>query len=102
MVGLGTDFPVDGVLPGDSVHREMELFVTEGGATPLEALQIATIGSAGILRHETLLGAVEPGKLAHLVALRANPLENIAHTRQIAFVVHDGRVHRVGGDEEDE
>ncbi len=102
MVGLGTDFPVGGVLPGESVHREMELFVTEGGATPLEALQIATISSARILRHETLLGAVEPGKLAHMVALRANPLEDIANTRQIAFVVHDGRVHYVGDDEEDE
>jgi len=99
MVGLGTDFPVDGVLPGESVHREMELFVTEGGATPLEALQIATIGSARILRHETILGAVEPGRLAHMVALRGNPLEDITNTRRIAFVVHDGRVHHVGGDE---
>ncbi len=91
---------MDGVLPGDSVHRELELFVTEGGATPLEALQIATLGSARILGHETLLGAVEPGMLANLVALRANPLEDISNTREIAFVVHEGRVRE--GDEERE
>jgi len=87
------------VLPGESAHRERERFVTEGGATPPEALQIATIGSARILRHETILGAVEPGRLAHMVALRGNPLEDITNTRRIAFVVHDGRVHHVGGDE---
>ncbi len=101
MVGLGTDFPVDGVRPGESVHREMELFVSEGGATPLEALQIATIGSARILRHESILGAVESGMLANMVALRANPLDDIANTRKIAFVVHDGRVHQVGDEEGD-
>ncbi len=96
LIGLGTDFPVDGVLPGISAHRELELLVTAGGATPLEALQIATLGSATILGHDSILGAVEPGMLANLVALRANPLEDITNTRDIAFVVHEGRVHRLG------
>jgi len=91
LVGLGTDFPVNGVAPGASVHRELELLVSEGGATPLEALQIATLSSARILGHEAILGAVEPGMLANFVALRGNPLEDIANVRDVAFVVHEGR-----------
>ena len=91
LVGLGTDFPIDGVVPGDSVHREMELLVEAGGATPLEALQIATIGSASILQLEGVAGTVEPGRAANLVVLSNNPLERISNTRSIELVVHDGR-----------
>ena len=80
-VGLGTDFPVDGVDPGSSVHREMELLVQAGGATPLEALRIATSSSAEILGYGDLLGRVTPGAMAHLVLLERNPLEDISHTR---------------------
>jgi imidazolonepropionase-like amidohydrolase len=93
LVGLGTDFPIDGVPIGESVHREMELLTTRGGATPLEALQIATLRSAAILDAAALLGTVEPGKLASLVVLSKNPLDAIAHTRAIKYVIRDGRLH---------
>src|SRR5678815_1213804 len=85
LVGLGTDFPIDGVAIGESVHREMELLTTRGGATPLEALQVATLRSAAILDAETLLGTVEVGKLASLVVLSKNPLDDIASTRTIKY-----------------
>ncbi len=96
LVGLGTDFPIDGVVPGESVHREMEILVEFGGAAPLQALQIATISSAKILGFGELLGSVDAGKIANLVILDANPLENISNTRRIAMVVHDGRLHHPG------
>jgi imidazolonepropionase-like amidohydrolase len=96
LVGLGTDFPVDGVTPGDSVHRELELLVTLGEATPLEALQIGTLGSARVLGLEAVLGTLESGKLAELVVLDENPLEDIRATSAIELVVHLGRVHRPG------
>ena len=96
LVGLGTDFPIDGVMPGESVHREMEILVEFGAATPLQALQIATISSAKILGFGELLGSVDAGKIANLVILDANPLENISNTRRIAMVVHDGRLHHPG------
>ncbi len=91
LVGLGTDFPVDDVPPGESVHRELELLVEYGGATPLEALQIATLGLAAVLGFEEIVGTIEPNRIAHLVVLRKNPLEDISNTREIAYVVHDGR-----------
>ena len=64
-----------------------------GGATPLEALQMATISSAEILGFEELLGSVEAGRLAHLVVLTENPLENISHVRSIRYVIHDGQLY---------
>lgn len=96
LVGVGTDFPIDGVVPGESVHREMEILVEFGDATSLQALQIATISSAKILGFGELLGSVDAGKIANLVILDANPLENISNTRRIVMVVHDGRLHHPG------
>jgi imidazolonepropionase-like amidohydrolase len=94
LVGIGTDFPVDGVEPGTSVHRELELLVSLGGATPLEALQMATLRSAEILGFGDITGTVEPERLANLVVLRENPLASVANTRSIELVLHDGRLHR--------
>jgi imidazolonepropionase-like amidohydrolase len=96
LVGIGTDFPIDGLQAGESVHRELELLVELGGATTLEALQMATIRSAEILGFEELLGTVEAGQLAHLVVLTKNPLENISNVRSILYVVHDGRLCEPG------
>ena len=93
LVGLGTDFPVDGIAPGTSVHDELRLLVELGGATPLEALQIGTLSSARILGLSEIVGTVEAGKLANFVVLTANPLEDIGNVARIAFVVHDGRRH---------
>ncbi|MCH8152766.1 MAG: amidohydrolase family protein [Planctomycetes bacterium] len=93
LVGVGTDFPIDGVVPGESVHREMEILVEFGGASPLQALQIATLSSAKILGFGELLGSVDAGKIANLVVLDGNPLENISNTRRIVMVIHDGRLH---------
>jgi len=95
LVGVGTDFPVDGVEPGASVHRELEIIVELGKATPLEALQMATLSSAAILGFEDILGAVEEDKIANLVVLSANPLESISNIRAITHVVHDGRMHKI-------
>ncbi len=100
LVGMGTDFPVDNVPIGESVHRELELLVNAGGATPAEALQIATIESAKILGFGEMLGTVSDGKQADLVVLERNPLEDISATRTIAFVVHSGRMHKPGGSDD--
>lgn len=87
----GTDCPagVD-VLPGSSLHRELERFVA-AGFTPLEALQTATINPARFLGKVADLGTVEKGKIADLVLLDANPLDDIRNTQTIAAVVLNGR-----------
>jgi len=87
----GTDTPagVD-VTPGISLHLELQRFVA-AGLTPLEALQTATINPARFLGKSSDFGGVEAGRIADLLILRANPLENIANTRAIAGVLADGR-----------
>jgi len=87
----GTDAPagVD-LIPGLSLHQELQRFV-DAGFTPLQALQTATLNPARFYNRTQDFGAVLPGRLADLLLLRANPLANIANTRQIAGVVADGR-----------
>ena len=87
----GTDTPagVD-VIPGISLHLELQRFVA-AGFTPLQALQTATLNPAIFYNKLNDFGTVQPGRIADLVLLTANPLDNIANTRKIAAVIADGR-----------
>jgi imidazolonepropionase-like amidohydrolase len=86
----GTDAANPFVIWGFSLHDELALLVA-AGLSPLEALQSATLNPARFLDATDSLGTIEPGKLADLVLLDANPLENIHSTRKIAAVVLNGR-----------
>jgi imidazolonepropionase-like amidohydrolase len=90
LILAGTDLGNPLLVPGVSLHQELELLV-EAGLTPLEALRSATLNPARFLAATDSLGTIESGKLADLVLIEANPLENIANTRKIAAVVLDGR-----------
>jgi imidazolonepropionase-like amidohydrolase len=87
----GTDTPagVD-VLPGISLHLELQRFVA-AGFTPLQALQTATLNPAKFYNKLNDYGTVQPGHIADLVLLEANPLDDIANTRKITAVITDGR-----------
>ena len=89
----GTDAPAGyDLVPGTSIHRELELFV-RAGLTPLQALQTATLNPAVYFGKTAEWGAVAPGKTADLVILARNPLVDIANTRSVAAVVADGRYY---------
>lgn len=81
-----------GQMMGLGAHWEMELF-THGGFTPYEAIEIATIN--GFTHHglDHELGSIEKGKLADLVIMTKNPLENIRNTRSIEYVLKNGVVY---------
>lgn len=87
----GTDTPVPYCFPGSGVHDELELFV-QAGLTPREALQTATRNPAEYLGQLAHLGTVEVGKLADLVVLDANPLDDIRNIRKIHAVVVGGNL----------
>jgi len=78
------------IFPGFSLHQELALFV-EAGFTPMEALQTATRNPAEFLGRLSDMGTVESGKIADLVLLDANPLDDILNTRKIRAVVLAGR-----------
>jgi imidazolonepropionase-like amidohydrolase len=87
----GTDTPAGVyVFPGFSLHEELQRFVA-AGFTPLEALQTATLNPARFFGMESQMGTIEAGKLADLVLLNANPLEDIGNTQKIFAVVANGR-----------
>jgi len=88
LVVTGTDKGV----PGFSLQRDIELFA-DGGMTPLEAIQAATIVPARAMKLDKEVGTIEAGKRADLVVLSANPLEHIANIRSATAVVARGRLY---------
>jgi imidazolonepropionase-like amidohydrolase len=87
---LGTDTPNPFVYPGFSVHEELELLV-DCGLSPLDALKTATYNAAECLGTLGDTGTIAPGKVADLLLLEGNPLEDIKHTARIAGVMKMGR-----------
>jgi imidazolonepropionase-like amidohydrolase len=87
----GTDTENPYCFPGFSLHDELELLV-RAGLTSMQALQAATINPARFMGRENELGTIEKGKLADIVLVNANPLDNIGNTRKIAAVVVGGRL----------
>ena len=85
----GTDSPNPYCFPGFSLHDEL-LLMTEGGMSPKEALQAATLNPATFLRKEKDYGTIAKNKFASLVLLNKNPLENIANTKGICAVFLKG------------
>lgn len=89
-IAFGTD---SGVSPHGDNAREFELMV-EGGMSPMRAIQSATLVAAQLLRIDDRLGTLEPQKIADIVAVPGNPLEDIRLLRKVTFVMKDGVVHK--------
>lgn len=90
---VGSDVAALNVYPGYSIHDEMALFVSELGMTPAEVIERATRRSAEFLRIGDSVGTVERGKVADLVLLEADPLQDIRRTRRVAAVVLRGTLY---------
>jgi imidazolonepropionase-like amidohydrolase len=90
---VGSDVGVLNIYPGYSIHDEMALFVSELGMTPAEVLERATSRSARFLRILDSVGTVERGKVADLVLLDADPLQDIRNTKGIAAVIVRGTLY---------
>ena len=88
----GTDFPNPYVFPGFSLHDELSLMV-KGGMPTIDALKTATINPAIFMNKENDFGSVEVGKIASLLLLNKNPLENIENTKTIETVIVRGIVY---------
>ncbi|HEY7697737.1 MAG TPA: amidohydrolase family protein, partial [Vicinamibacteria bacterium] len=86
-VGVGSH----GQLQGLGYHWEM-WSLAEGGLTPMETLRAATLHGAEIIGLSQDLGSIEPGKLADLVVLDGNPLEDIHDSNTVRYVVKNGEI----------
>jgi len=80
----GTD-----TLPGFGLHRELELY-REAGIPASEILQIATLRAARLMKRDSDLGSIQPGKLADLTLVTGDPTQDISAVRNTKLVVKDG------------
>jgi Tol biopolymer transport system component len=87
LVGVGSH----GEMQGIGYHWEMWMLAS-GGMTPLEVLRCATVNGSRIVGRPADLGSIEPGKLADLVIMDKNPLEDIHNTNTIHWVMKNGEL----------
>ncbi|HEX9610677.1 MAG TPA: amidohydrolase family protein, partial [Gemmatimonadales bacterium] len=89
-IAMGTDV---GGFPWTEIHQARELqYYVEYGMTPMQAIKSATSVAAELLGQERSLGAVAPGLLADLVAVRGDPLRDITELQRVRFVMQGGVV----------
>ena len=93
LITLGTDHPSWGeYLSGFGSHRELQAFVL-AGIPPAAAIKMATINAAHAFGLSDRLGTVEAGKLADLVVVRGNPLDDIRHSHDVLRVMSRGKLY---------
>jgi imidazolonepropionase-like amidohydrolase len=92
-IAFGTDAAV---YPHGQNAHEFELMV-QAGMPPMFALQAATTHAAELLKHENDLGSVAPGKLADVIAVPGNPLDDIGLMKHVSFVMKDGAIYKRDG-----
>jgi imidazolonepropionase-like amidohydrolase len=79
-------------LPGFALHRELELYA-EAGIPPKDVLRMATLGAARVMKRDSELGSIAPGKLADLIVVDGNPVKRIGDIRRVSLVIKDGSVY---------
>ena len=85
----GTDTPIGYLIPGRSLHIELEVLV-ESGFSNLEAIKTATVNPATFFGLEDKTGRIKNGHKADLVILNSNPLDIIRNTQDIYAVIING------------
>jgi imidazolonepropionase-like amidohydrolase len=82
----------DKAVPAHSLHRELELYA-QAGLTPMQVIQLATLGSARVMGMDREAGTIEGGKRADMVLVDGDPLANISDLRKVRRVITNGRVY---------
>ncbi len=90
--GVTINMGAHGQLQGLGAHWEIWM-MTQGGMSPMEALRTATINSAKSLGLDTYVGTLKVGKLADLLVMDKNPLDNIYNTETIKYTMVNGRLY---------
>ena len=90
--GGGVQLGAHGQLQGLGAHWELWM-LEQGGMTPLEAIRAATLAGAQYLGLDRELGSIEPGKLADLVVLAGDPLDELRNTAAVVQVMINGRLY---------
>ncbi len=90
--GVKAQIGAHGQLAGLAAHWEIWMFV-QGGMSPMQAIRCATLYGAEYIGLDNDLGSLESGKLADLIVMDKNPLENIRNSESIKYVMLNGRLY---------
>ena len=91
-IAAGTDSPVPFIIPGYSLHEELRQLASTG-IPAMDVLKMATANAAELLGMQDQLGSVEEGRLADLVILDGNPLDDLKNSLRISKVIKSGKVY---------
>jgi imidazolonepropionase-like amidohydrolase len=92
--GLKMSFGTDaGVCPYDRSVKQFA-FMVKYGMTPMQAIQAATHNAADLLGKSELLGSLQPGKYADIIAVSGDPLEDIHILEHVSFVMKQGKIYK--------
>jgi len=89
-IAFGTDA---GVFPHGDNGKEF-IYMVKAGMKPMEAIKSATMTAAQLLRIEKQYGSIEPGKMADIIAVDSDPIQDIATMTEVKFVMKDGQVYK--------
>lgn len=92
-IAAGTDAGAGWCAHGESVIVELESYVSLG-MTPMQAIMSATQTAANLLQLGDRIGIIEPGKVADLIVVDGNPLDDVGNLRRVRLVMKEGKVHR--------
>src|SRR5262249_21093052 len=86
----GTDIPNFGLIPGQSLHHELEL-LQEAGIAPSDVIKIATVNGAQALGILDQVGTIQAGKEPNMIILKSNPIVNVSNIKKIEAVINEGK-----------
>jgi imidazolonepropionase-like amidohydrolase len=90
-ISAGTDGDTPRTDPWPALYEELEILSERVGMGPMGAIRAATAVAARALGQEQEMGTIEAGKLANVMFVAANPLEDIDHLKTLKFTVKRGR-----------
>ncbi len=92
--GVKMSFGTDAGVCRHGINARQFAFMVKYGMTPLQAIQSATRNAADLLGKSDVLGSLQPGKYADIIAVSGNPLEDIRLLENVKFVMKEGRIYK--------
>ena len=92
--GVKIAFGSDSSVSNHGTNAREFLLLVEAGLTPLQAIQTATVNGAENLGKSDLMGTLEPGKYADIIAISKDPTKDISALMDVGFVMKEGEVHK--------
>ena len=92
--GVKMSFGTDAGVCPHGINARQFAFMVKYGMTPMQAIQSATSNAADLLGKPNLLGSLQPGKYADIIAVSGNPLEDIRLLEDVKFVMKEGKIYK--------